>query len=368
MASSSPLFTPFSLPGLTLPNRIVMAPMTREASPGGLPGPDVAAYYARRAAGGVGLIITEATDIDHPGSWGGRPGVPRFYGDDALAGWKAVVDAVHAEGGRIIPQLWHIGAEPAVAGTLPPEVLSSPSGLNTAGELIGEPMSEQDIADVVASFARAAADAQALGFDGIEIHGGHGFLIDQFLWDATNKRADGYGGDLVRRTRFATEVVRAARAATSPDFTITMRISQWKVADFTARLATTPAELEQVLTPLADAGVDVFHCSTRRFWLPEFEGSELSLAGWAKKITGKASMTVGNIGLEDGDFMQTFYVERKGSGNAGLERIEQILERGECDLAVVGRVLIADASWPHKIRTGNAELVPFHPEMADVLA
>ncbi|MCX5236662.1 NADH:flavin oxidoreductase [Streptomyces prunicolor] len=367
MGSSSPLFRPLELPGLTLPNRIVMAPMTREASPGGVPGPDVADYYARRAAGGVGLIITEATDIDHPASWGGRPGVPRFYGDDALAGWAHVVDAVHGAGGRIVPQLWHIGAERAVAGDLDPGTLISPSGLATTGERIGEPMTEAQIADVVASFARAAADARRLGFDGVEIQAGHGFLIDQFFWDGTNKRDDGYGGDFVQRTRFATEVVAAVRAATAPDFTVLMRLSQWKVADFTARLVTGPEELDRFLAPLVTAGVDVFHCSTRRYWQPEFEGSELNLAGWIKKLTGKPTMTVGNIGLADGDFMTTFYAERKGSLNAPVEPLEEMLERGEADLAVVGRVLLADSQWPEKIRTGSADLVPFRVEMAELL-
>jgi 2,4-dienoyl-CoA reductase-like NADH-dependent reductase (Old Yellow Enzyme family) len=367
MGYSSPLFQPFDMPGLTLPNRIVMAPMTREASPGGVPGQDVADYYARRAAGGVGLIITEATDIDHPASWGGRPAVPRFYGPDALAGWARVVDEVHAAGGRIVPQLWHIGAERAVAGTLGPSTLVSPSGLATDGTGIGEPMTEAEIADVVASFARAAADARRLGFDGIEIQAAHGFLIDQFFWDATNKRDDAYGGDLVQRTRFAVEVVKAVRAATSPGYPVIMRLSQWKVADFTARLVSGPDDLERFLAPLVAAGVDIFHCSTRRYWQPEFEGSDLNLAGWIKKLTGKPTMTVGNIGLADGDFMTTFYAERKGSPNASVEPLEAMLERGEVDLAVAGRVLLADARWPEKIRTGSADLIPFEVEMAEAL-
>ena len=121
LADVSPLFTPFRLGNLELPNRFVMAPMTREFSPGGIPGADVAAYYARRAAGDVGLIITEGTFIDHAAA-GDSTEVPRFYGEQALAAWQAVAEAVHTAGGRIVPQLWHRGAQrpPAAARTRKP--------------------------------------------------------------------------------------------------------------------------------------------------------------------------------------------------------------------------------------------------------
>lgn len=372
MSSSPQLFQRFEsdvVPGLSLANRVVMAPMTRERSPNGVPGPDVAAYYARRAAGGVGLIITEATDVNHPATWGGRSAVPRFFGEDALAGWRGVVEAVHAVGGKIVPQLWHIGGERAVAGDLTPRSLVTPSGIGTDGTVIGTPMSRGQVADVIAAFAAAAAAAQRLGFDGIELQGGHGFLIDQFLWDVTNQRDDEYGGDPVGRTRFAADVVAACRRATTPDFPIIMRISQWKVADFAARLAATPEELRLLLEPLVTAGVDVFDCSTRRYWKPEFEEADksLNLAGWVKRLTGRPVITVGNIGLSDGDFMQTFYIERRGSLNAGVDPLEAMLANGDVDLAAVGRVLLADPEWPLKIREGKADLIPFRPEMADVL-
>ncbi len=139
-------------------------------------------------------------------------------------------------------------------------------------------MTQADIDDVVAAFAKAAADAERVGFDGVELHGAHGYLIDQFLWAGTNRRTDAYGGDPVARTRFAVEIVQAVRSAVSPGFPVVFRFSQWKADHYDARLAETPEELEAILTPLATAGVDAFHASTRRYWLPEFDGSDLNLA------------------------------------------------------------------------------------------
>lgn len=136
---------------------------------------------------------------------------------------------------------------------------------------------------MIAAFAQAADDAKRIGFDGIELHGAHGYLIDQFFWGKTNRRTDRYGGDLVDRTRFAVEIVKACRRAVGPDYPIALRFSQWKSSDYTAKLAETPDELARFLAPLANAGVDIFHCSTRRCWESEFIGSDLNLAGWTKK-------------------------------------------------------------------------------------
>jgi hypothetical protein len=183
--SNAPLFTPFSSRNLTLPNRVVMAPMTRSFSPGGVPGADVAAYYRRRAENGVGLIVTEGTLINQPAATN-DPRVPRFHGEDALAGWAAVVGQVHAAGGKIMPQLWHIGTVRKTDDLPNPGVPPiGPSGIFKPGKKVGEPMSESEIARVIAAFAQAAADARRLGFDGIELHGAHGYLIDQFFWEGT---------------------------------------------------------------------------------------------------------------------------------------------------------------------------------------
>jgi 2,4-dienoyl-CoA reductase-like NADH-dependent reductase (Old Yellow Enzyme family) len=345
------LSRPIALNGLTVPNRIVMAPMTRMFSPGGIPGEDVRSYYARRAAAGVGLIVTEGTYVGHE-SAGQSDRVPRFHGEDQLAGWAKVAEAVHAAGGRIVPQLWHIGmvrkqGEPPFADA--PAV--GPSGLVTAGaEPTGKAMTQKDVDDVIGAFAEAAAAAERIGFDGVEIHGAHGYLLDQFLWEGTNRRTDAYGGDLVARTKFSAEIVAAVRETVSPDFPVLFRYSQWKQQDYTARLAETPEELEAVLTPLAAAGVDAFHASTRRYWLPEFDGSDLNLAGWTKKLTGKPAITVGSVGL-DGEFLRSFQGE--GAQVKSIDNLLDRLESEEFDLVAVGRALLQDPEWARKVLEGD---------------
>ncbi|GAB4052276.1 NADH:flavin oxidoreductase [Catellatospora paridis] len=357
---------PMTIGSLTVENRIVMAPMTREFSPGGVPGTDVARYYARRAAGGVGLIITEGTYIDHP-SAGDSDRVPRFHGEKALAAWAHVAAEVHRAGGKIIPQLWHVGmVRPAGAPPFPEAVPMGPSGIGLDGSLSGKSMTQDDVDAVVAAYADAASTAERLGFDGIELHAGHGYLIDQFLWAHTNRRNDRYGGDLASRTRFAAEVVAACRKAVAPDFPIVFRSSQWKADNYGARLAETPEQLEAILTPLAEAGVDAFHASTRRYWLPEFDGSDLNMAGWAKKLTGKPTITVGSVGLSE-DVIAT-QQGGKEARVAGVEKLLDRLERDEFDLVAVGRALLADPEWLQKILAGRIDsLVPHTFEQLGVL-
>lgn len=345
----SALFQPFVLKSLQLKNRIVMAPMTRSFSPQGIPGQNVADYYTHRAAAEVGLIISEGTVIERPSS--NDPNVPHFYGKDALAGWQRVINEVHAVGGKMAPQLWHMGIVPYKPDWQPPVPLEGPSGLVTVGSQGGTTMTEEDIADTIAAFARAAADAQRLGFDLVELHGAHGYLIDQFFWDGLNKRTDRWGGrTLAERSRFAVEITKAVRAAVGEDFVIDLRISQWKQQDYTVKLAHDPKELEQWLLPLAEAGVDIFHCSQRRFWEPEFEGSDLNFAGWVKKVTGKTTITVGSVGL-NGDFLAAFQGE--SSQSAPIAKLVEMLERGDFDLVAVGRALIANPDWAHRIQTGD---------------
>lgn len=358
---------PFSVGSLTLPNRIVMAPMTREFSPGGVPGAEVAEYYARRAAAGVGLIITEGTYVDHA-SAGSSDRVPRFYGDDALEGWRKVADAVHAAGGKIIPQLWHVGVtRDQGQGPVPSAPPAGPSGIGLDGQPKGSALTSDDLDDVIRAFADAAAAAERIGFDGVELHGAHGYLIDQFFWERTNRRTDGYGGDIEARGRFAAELVAAVRAAVSPDFPVFFRLSQWKGSVYDARLAESPEELERLLTPLVNAGVDVLHASTRRYWLPEFEGSDLNLAGWVKKLSGKPVVTVGSVGLDQE------FIGPKGwavpSASTGIELLIDRMERDEFDLVAVGRALIADPEWAAKAlenRLGDA--LPFDKSLLKSLA
>jgi 2,4-dienoyl-CoA reductase-like NADH-dependent reductase (Old Yellow Enzyme family) len=348
----SPLFRPLSVKSLELANRLVMAPMTRNFSPGGVPGPDVAAYYRRRAEGGTGLIITEGTYVPHPGA-GFSPNVPNFHGDAALAGWQHVVDEVHAAGGKIFPQLWHVGLMPLPGDDFDPKSATSPSGYYRGEELIGEPASEQTVEAVITAFGEAAASAKTLGFDGLQIHGAHGYLIDQFFWDVTNRRDGRFGGaDLPARSNLALEIVRECRAKTGSDFPISFRFSQWKQQDFTARLAHTPAALEAFLAPLVDAGVDIFDCSTRRFWEPEFEGSDMNLAGWTRKLTGKVTSTVGSVSLNT-DLFSGFTQETHIANN--MNRLLEMMSRGDFDLVSVGRSIIVDPEWGNKVRRGHLD-------------
>jgi 2,4-dienoyl-CoA reductase-like NADH-dependent reductase (Old Yellow Enzyme family) len=359
------LFQPFRLKSLELKNRIVMAPMTRAFADQGVPDEKIAAYYRRRAAADVGLILSEAAIIDRPAA-SNVQNIPFFYGEKALAGWQQVIEGVHAAGGKMGPQLMHVGAAPNRSSDWtpgsPPE---SPSGLAAPGIPRGEAMSEEAIADTIAAFSRAAADGKRLGFDAVEIHGAHGYLLDQFFWGATNERKDRFGGaTLKERTRFASELVKSVRAAVGPDFPILMRLSQWKQQDFTVKLADTPEAMSDWLLPLVEAGVDVLHCSQRRFWeaeFPEIDGEHgLNFAGWAKKLTGAATISVGSVGLS-GDLFSAFAGE--SSAPASLDKLIQRMERGEFDLIAVGRALLNDSEWVTKVRTGDsAGLKDFKPE------
>lgn len=334
------LFKPFTYKGLHLKNRIVMAPMTRSFSPNGIPGQNVADYYGRRAAGDVGLILSEGTVINRPAS-SNDPNIPHFYGEQSLAGWKTVINKVHQLGGKMAPQIWHMGAvKPHASGWLPPTPLEGPAT-----------MTEKDIHASIEAYAAAALDAKKLGFDTVELHGAHGYLIDQFFWPGMNTRTDQYSSG----NRFAVDVIKAVRAAVGADFPVIIRLSQWKQQDYSAKIAQNPKEMEAWLQPLVDAGVDILHCSQRRFWDAEFEGSDLNFAGWAKKITGVPTITVGSVGL-DGDFFGAFRGD--GSAPAPLDELMRRLDRGDFDLVAVGRALLQDPHWVQKVRDGG-QLQPF---------
>ena len=360
------LFKPFSLKGLSVANRIVMAPMTREFSPGGVPTADVADYYRRRAAGGTGLIITEGTTINDPVATMSER-IPQFHGENALAGWENTVKAVHGAGSKIMPQLWHTGMARSPKKAPYPELPSvGPSGLLAPGKKVAEPMTVAQIEAVISGFASAAADAMRIGFDGVEIHGAHGYLLDQFFWSGTNQRTDEWGGSMANRSRFAVEIIKGIREATGPDFPIIFRYSQWKQQDYSARLAETPQLLEEFLMPLSDAGVDIFHCSTRRYWESEFGDEGLNLAGWTKKITGKPTITVGSVGLNE-DFFTAF--AGKGASTRAIDDLIERMDIGEFDLVAVGRALLQDPNWANKIRDSkHDELEQFSGEALATLS
>lgn len=350
------LFEPYHLhDSLHLSNRIVMAPMTRSQSPQHTPTIAMAEYYARRARHGVGLIITEGVGTGHEHDLGVDT-IPRLQGALALAGWQRVVDAVHDEGGKIMPQLWHLGgANPY--GVAPSAVIHpTVTGTDTPPK----PLSQSDIEAVIESYVIAARNAKQLGFDGIEIHGAHGYLIDQFFWSHTNQRDDEYGGSTIaERSRFAVELIQAVRTEVGHDYPIVFRFSQWKVGDYSASIADNPEALALWLMPLSDAGVDIFHASTRRFYQPAFAGSDLNLAGWAKKITGKPSITVGSVGLDT-----AFKDEQRDAAieSVGLDEVERRLAQGEFDLVAVGRALIANPNWAELVRNNAIDSISGYHE------
>ncbi len=354
------LFTPFKIGKLALANRIVMAPMTRSFSPGHAPGADVAAYYRRRAEGGVGLILSEGVSPNAVTATG-TPDVPNISTPDAKAGWKKVAAGVKEAGGVMGLQIWHEGPYRNPAKSEYPDVPSwSASGFKVPGKAFWPPMTEAEIETATLEFVAAAVAAKELGFDCAEFHGAHSYLIDSFFWDQTNLRTDKWGGDWSGRTRLACEIISRTRKEVGPDFPLIIRLSQWKQQDFAAKAAASPAEFEKWLTPLVAAGIDAIHCSQRRFWEPAFDGSDLNVAGWAKKITGKPTISVGSVGLS-GEFTATYGGEV--SKPASLDRLIEMMERGDFDLIAVGRALLQDPEWVQKVRDGRmSELKEFSRE------
>ena len=220
-ASASPLFRPLQLGPLQLPNRVVMAPMTRARSsqPGDIPNALMADHYAQRA--GAGLIVSEASQVSRQGQ--GYSFTPGIYSEAQVQGWRRVTEAVHAAGGRMVLQLWHVGRMshasfhadglPVAPSAIAPAARVWVAGDDGVGSLLDCPvpraLEAAEIPGVVDDFRRAAANAMRAGFDGVEIHGANGYLIDQFLRTTSNHRTDAYGGPVDRRTRFAREVAAA---------------------------------------------------------------------------------------------------------------------------------------------------------------
>jgi N-ethylmaleimide reductase len=272
-ASPASLFEPCTVGAWRLPNRVVMAPLTRNRSPGGVPAPRVATYYAQRAS--AGLLVSEATAITQQGQ--GYADVPGLYTPAQLAGWRAVTDAVHAAGGRIVCQLWHVGRISHVAlqpgGRDPVAPSALPAKARTvlmkdgvpAFEPVSPPraLSRAEIPGIVADYARAAKAAVAAGFDGVEIHGANGYLIDQFLKTGSNQRDDEYGGAIPARARFALEVAQAVAAAIGGDRT-GIRVSPVTPANDADTEDTQPLfeHLLRGLAPLSLAYVHVIEGST----------------------------------------------------------------------------------------------------------
>jgi 2,4-dienoyl-CoA reductase-like NADH-dependent reductase (Old Yellow Enzyme family) len=336
LAPLGSLLAPTTLAGMYLGSRIVMAPMTRVRSPGGVPTPEVAAYYRRRAENRIGLVITEGTLVGHP-SAGHETAVPRMTAGPAESGWRLVTDEVHAAGGRIAAQLWHVGsAREPTDGT----AAWTPSGVPHGTHA----MTRADMDTLVAVYADAADSAVRAGFDAVEIHAAHGYLLDEFLWAHTNRRTDGFGGSPAGRAAFPAELIRAVRAQLPAGMPLIVRFSQFKERDYAARIADSPAELAVILEAFATAGADVLHASQRNFAQPAFPGSTRNLAGWARHLTGLPSITVGSVGLTRG-FLQS------GALRGLLDR----LDAGEFDLVALGRILLGNPAWATLAAAGRLD-------------
>lgn len=344
--------------------------MTRECAPGGIPTLAMTEYYRRRAEGGAGLIITEGASPSLEGSFGSA--VPRIYGEDTFAPWSSIVDAVHAEGAAIFCQIWHVGAfHPSQIGMQDSHDKDvrrlSPSGLSAPGLVCGESMTQADIDTTIDNYATAASYAKRCGFDGVEIHGAHGYLPDQFFWPLTNNRTDRYNGSIAARALFSTQIVRECRTRCGGGFAISFRYSQWKQHDYKARIVASPPELAELLEPLVDAGVDLIHVSTRRFWEPCFEGSPYTLAAWTKKLSGVPVIAVGSVTLAN-DFKSMHGKIAAAPCQQHIEQIERALDDGDFDLIAIGRALLANPDWVNKLATGKTnELVPFDKSMLETL-
>lgn len=223
---TSKLFEPYKLGPITLANRTVMAPLTRNrAAEGFVPGPLAAEYYAQRAS--AGLLVTEASQISQQGQ--GYQDTPGIYSKDQVAGWKKVTDAVHARGGKIFIQLWHVGRishtslQPNGGAPVAPSAIRAKTKTFVGGQFteVSEPraLTLAEIPGIIDDYRRAAHNAIEAGFDGVEIHGANGYLLDQFARDGANKRTDAYGGSIENRARLILEVSKAVAAEIGADRT-----------------------------------------------------------------------------------------------------------------------------------------------------
>lgn len=350
----SPLYTPFKLRNVTLRNRFIMPAMQRRMCRNGEPSQELIDYYCRRVVGGVSVVITEACAVDQISAT--QNPAYAWIAERTRDGWRRCADAIRNAGGHFFIQLWHEGSVRAVGGDGPmshhPTI--SPSGLIGPNRPNGRAATAAELDDIKAGFARSAIVAEAAGATGIEVHACHGYLLDQFLWHGTNRRDDGYGGaDFTARLRLPREIVAAIRAAVGPDFIVGFRFSQWKEADYDAKIADTPAQLKVLLDAVAEAGADYVHASTRRFWTPEWPGSDWGLAGWTKSLTHLPVIGCGSVGL-DTDVMDNFAgQEAKQTGEAGLRELVRRFNNNEFDLISVGRANIGDPDWVAKVRDGR---------------
>ena len=294
------LFEPLTIGSLTLPNRIIMAPLTRMRAkqPGNIPHELNAEYYAQRAS--AGLIISEATQISQQGQ--GYPGTPGIHSPEQVEGWKLVTDAVHQAGGRIFLQLWHVGRishpshQPNGALPVAPSALAAEnSGTFTADWqetpiLVPRALETDEIPGIIADYKAGAENAKAAGFDGVEVHGANGYLLDQFLQDSSNTRTDHYGGTIQNRARLLLEVVDAVIDVWGND-RVGVRVSPYNA--FNGMKDSDPIQLfTYVLSELDTRGVAYVHLIEPRSSFAGMSDEGLEEAPQAASLFRKALKTV----------------------------------------------------------------------------
>ncbi|KGD96056.1 NADH:flavin oxidoreductase [Achromobacter sp. RTa] len=336
------MFTPLRLGrALSLPNRLAVAPMTRvSATADGRATQQMADYYAAFAAGGFGLVITEGiyTDKAYAQGYLFQPGLADDAQRDA---WRVVVDRVHAHGGRIVAQLMHAGA--LSQGNRHRSTTKGPSAVLPKGQQMvfyrgegpyrmPEAMSEEDIAEAIEGYALAARRAQEAGFDGVEIHGANGYLLDQFLTAHTNRREDRYGGSLDNRLRLTGEVIRAVRREASEHFAVGVRCSQGKVNDFTHKWAGGEEDAARIFRTLGALPIDYLHTTEFEAWRPAFGEQGPSLAALAREHVPVPVLANGSLH----DAMQA----------------DGLMARGEADFVSLGRGALTHPDWPERLRAG----------------
>ncbi len=343
------LFSPFQLKRFTLKNRLGLAPMTRmSAGEDSIPRQDVLDFLVRRAENGVGIIYTEAIVTDYESAQG-YPGQARMLTQRQLDAWKPVVEAIHRQGAIAVMQMFHCGrmAWPEVN---PAHRVIAPSSITPQQDnpLTGAPypvpdvMSRFDISHVINGFVETARGAVAAGFDGIEIHGAHGYLISQFLSAYTNKRIDEYGGSVTNRFRFFHEVIAAVKAVVPDDRLLLARISDWGVADMEVSLFETREAYQQVVGLLAAEPIDALSISTYQFQQPAFDSGK-NMAQLAREVTDLPLLLCG--GIYD-----------RASAEAALQ---------DADIVLSGKSLLLNPNWVEDVRHGKT-LERFQSEDANI--
>ena len=342
------LFSPFRLGSLELSNRIVMAPMTRNrAGPGNAPTALNATHYAQRA--GAGLIVAEASQVSPQGL--GYPGTPGIHSDEQIAGWKLVTDAVHGAGGRIFLQLWHVGriSHPALQpdGALP----VAPSAIAPAGQawtlegmkpyVTPRALENDELPGIVAQYRQGAKNAKAAGFDGIEVHAAHGYLLDQFLRDKTNRRTDRYGGSAENRARLLVEVMEAVAGVWGGE-RVGVHLSPTNVAFNDISDSDPERTFSAVVRALDRLGLGYLHLV------------EPGVTDPASSLPSPASGE-GKVGPPlDAAFFRPLWrsvlVANKGYD---LARADAVLQSGAADLVSFATLFIANPDLPDRLRRGG---------------